>query len=104
MAVFKRSECLRHLYRSSVRFLADTLWLLGVNEAFIGYPYNVSHDNGNEYNTNIWWYNKIIKWLIDVLEEYGIKANIIDESYTSKACMRMVEYIEDYTHAEELVR
>ena len=85
-AVFKRNERLRHLYRTAIRFTADELWQLGVDEVFIGYPYNVSHINGNEYNTNIWWYNKIIRWLINVLEEYGIKANIADESYTSKTC------------------
>jgi putative transposase len=46
----------------------------------------VSQDNGNEYNTNIWWFNKIINWLKDVLEEYGIKLNVVNEYGTSKQC------------------
>ena len=74
------------MYRTAIRFLTDTLWQLGVDEVFIDYPYNVSHNNSNEYNTNIWWYHKIISWLVEVLEEYGIKASIVDESYTSKMC------------------
>ena len=85
-AVFKRNERLRHLYRTAIRFIADELWRLGIDEVFIGYPYGVSHDNGNEYNTNIWWYNKIARWLAEVLEEYGIRAHLVDESYTSKMC------------------
>jgi len=58
----------------------------GVDEVFIGYPYMVSQDDGNEYNTNVWWFNKIINWLGDVLEEYGIKLNIVNEYGTSKQC------------------
>ncbi|WP_291998782.1 zinc ribbon domain-containing protein [Caldivirga sp.] len=34
-----------------------------IDEVFIGYPHMVSHDNGNEYNTNIWWFRKITQWL-----------------------------------------
>ena len=85
-AVFKRRERLRHYYRTAIRFLAKTLWQMGVDEVFIGYPYLVGQDNGNEYNTNVWWFNKIINWLGDVLEEYGIKLNIVNEYGTSKQC------------------
>jgi len=85
-AVFKQHERLRHYYRTSIRFLAETLWEMGVGEVFIGYPYLVSQDNGNEYNTNIWWYAKIIKWLGEVLQEYGIKLNVVNEYGTSKHC------------------
>jgi putative transposase len=85
-AVYKRRERLRHYYRTSIRFLAETLWEMGVGEVFIGYPYMVSQDNGNEYNTNIWWYAKTIKWLGEVLEEYGIKLNVVNEYGTSKQC------------------
>jgi putative transposase len=59
---------------------------MGVDEVFIGYPYMVSQDNGNEFNTNVWWYAKIIKWLGEVLEEYGIKLNVVNEYGTSKQC------------------
>jgi len=85
-AIYKQRERLRHYYRTAIRFLAKTLWQMGVDEVFIGYPYMVSQDNGNEFNTNIWWFNKIIKWLGEVLEEYGIKLNVINEYGTSKQC------------------
>jgi Transposase and inactivated derivatives len=85
-AVFKRKERLRHYYRTAIRFLAKTLWRMGINEVFVGYPYLVSQGNGNEYNANIWWFNKVINWLGDVLEEYGIRLNIVNEYGTSKQC------------------
>jgi putative transposase len=85
-AIYKQHERLRHYYRTAIRFLAKTLHEIGVNEVFVGYPYMVSQDNGNEYNTNIWWFNKIINWLKDVLEEYGIKLNVVNEYGTSRQC------------------
>jgi putative transposase len=85
-AVYKQHERLRHYYRTAIRFLAKTLHGMGVDEVFIGYPYMVSQDDGNEFNTNVWWFNKIINWLGDVLEEYGIRLNIVNEYGTSKQC------------------
>jgi putative transposase len=85
-AVFKRRERLKHYYRTAIRFLAKTLHGMGVNEVFVGYPYMVSQDDGNEYNTNVWWFSKIINWLKDVLEEYGIRLNIVNEYGTSRQC------------------
>jgi putative transposase len=85
-AVFKRRKRLRHYYRTAIRFLAKEVHKMGVDEVFIGYPYLVGQDNGNEYNTNVWWFNKIINWLKDVLEEYGIRLHVINEYGTSKQC------------------
>jgi len=85
-AVYKQHERLRHYYRTAIRFLARTLHEMGANEVFIGYPYLVSQDDGNEYNVNIWWFNKVIRWLGEVLQEYGIKLNIVNEYGTSKQC------------------
>jgi len=85
-AVYKRREGLRHYYRTAIRFLAKEIHKMGVNEVFVGYPYLVSQDDGNEYNTNVWWFSKIINWLGDVLEEYGIKLNIVNEYGTSRQC------------------
>jgi len=85
-AEYKKRERLRHYYRTAIRFLAKTLWRMGINEVFVGYPYLVSQGNGNEYNANIWWFNKVINWLGDVLEEYGIRLNIVNEYGTSKQC------------------
>ncbi|MFP3311769.1 MAG: transposase [Caldivirga sp.] len=85
-AVFKRKERLRHYYRTAVRFLAKTLHGMGVNEVFVGYPYMVSQDDGNEYNVNIWWFNKVIRWLGEVLQKYGIRLNVVNEYGTSRQC------------------
>jgi len=57
-ALFKSSERLRHLYRTAVRFLARELYEKGVKSVYLGYPYMITQDNGNEYNTNIWWFRK----------------------------------------------
>jgi len=85
-AKYKQHERLRHYYRTAIRFLAKTLHGMGVNEVFIGYPYMLNQNNSNEYNANIWWYVKIIKWLSEVLQEYGIKINVVNEHGTSKQC------------------
>ena len=85
-AAYKKRERLRHYYRTAIRFLAKTLWQMGIDEVFIGYPYMLSQDNGNEYNANIWWFNKITRWLGEVLQEYGIKINVVNEYGTSKQC------------------
>jgi len=85
-AVYKQHERLRHYYRTAIRFLAKEVHEMGVDEVFIGYPYMVSQNNGNEFNTNVWWFNKIIKWLGDVLQEYGIRLNVVNEYGTSKQC------------------
>jgi len=85
-AIYKRDERLRHLYRTAIRFLAETLWSRGVMKIYIGYPIMLSQNNGNEYNNNIWWYRKIILWMIDVFIEYGIDIEIIPEDHTSMEC------------------
>ncbi len=85
-AEYKQHERLRHYYRTAIRFLARIMHEMGVDEVFIGYPYMLSQDDGNEYNTNVWWFRRVINWLGDVLEEYGIKLNIVNEYGTSKQC------------------
>jgi len=85
-AIYTRDERLRHLYLTSIRFLAETLWNRGVRKLYIGYPIMLSQDNGNEYNTNIWWYRKIVLWIVDVFREYGIEVEVVPEYYTSREC------------------
>jgi putative transposase len=46
----------------------------------------LSQNNGNEYNTNIWWYRKIVLWIVDVFREYCIEVELVPEDYTSKEC------------------
>jgi hypothetical protein len=31
----------------------------------------LSQDRGNECNTDIWWYRRIVLWIVDVFREYG---------------------------------
>jgi len=85
-ALFKSSERLRHLYRTAVRFLAKELHERSVKNVYLGYPYMITQDNGNEYNTNIWWFRKLTQWLHDVLKEYGIELLIVFEDNTSREC------------------
>jgi putative transposase len=85
-AMYKRDERLRHLYLIAIRFLADELYRRGVRKLYIGYPIMLSQNNGNEYNTNIWWFRKIVLWIVDVFREYGIEVEIVPEDYTSKKC------------------
>jgi len=85
-ALYKKNERLRHLYRTAIRFLAETLWSRGVRKVYIGYPIMLNQDNGNEYNANIWWYRKIVLWIVDIFIEYGIDVEIVSEDYTSQKC------------------
>jgi putative transposase len=85
-AVYKQHERLRHYYRTAIRFLAKEIHKMGVDEVFIGYPYMLSQNNSNEYNANIWWFNKVIRWLGEVLQEYGIKLHVVNEHGTSRQC------------------
>jgi putative transposase len=83
-AMYKRDERLRHLYITAIRFLADKLYDRGVRKLYIGYPIELSQDNGNEYNTNIWWYRKIVLWIVDVFSD--IEVEPVPEYYTSREC------------------
>jgi putative transposase len=82
-AMYKRDERLRHLYITAIRFLANDLYRRGVRKLYIGYPIMLSQNNGNEYNTNIWWFRKIVLCIVDTFMEYGIEVEIFPEDYTS---------------------
>jgi putative transposase len=85
-AMYKRDERLRHIYITAIRFLADDLYRRGVRKLYIGYPIMLSQNNGNGYNTNIWWFRKIVLWIVDIFMEHGIDVEIVPEDYTSKKC------------------
>jgi putative transposase len=85
-AMYKKNERLRHLYITAVRFLADELYRRGVRKLYIGYPIMLSQNNGNEYNTNIWWYRKIVLWIVDIFMEYCIDVEIVPKDYKSREC------------------
>ena len=52
---------LGHLYRRAIRSLAEMLRELGVSEVYMGYPMYISHDRGNGYNADIWWFRRIAR-------------------------------------------
>jgi putative transposase len=85
-AMYKRDERLRHLYITAIRFLADELHRRGVRKLYVGYPIMLSQNNGNEYNTNICWFRKIVLWIVDIFMEYGIEVEIVPEDYTGREC------------------
>jgi putative transposase len=85
-AMYKRDERPRHLYITAIRFLADDLYRRGVRKLYIGYPIMLSQNNGNEYNTNIWWFRKIVLWIVDIFMEYSIEVELVPEYYTSREC------------------
>jgi putative transposase len=47
----------------------------------------ISQGNDNEYNTNIWWFRKIVLWIVDIFMEYGTNVEIVPEDYTSRECL-----------------
>jgi putative transposase len=85
-AMYTRNERLRHLYITSIRFLADDLYRRGVKKLYIGYPIMLTQNNSNEYNTNIWWSRKIVLWIVDIFMEYCIDVEIVPEDHTSREC------------------
>jgi len=50
-----------------------------VNKVYLGYPYIVSQESGDKYNIDIWSFRKVVKWLYEVLQEYGIELYIVIE-------------------------
>jgi len=85
-AYFKWHERLRHLYRTTIRFTAEWLHARGVRKVYLGYPYTITQDNGNEILVLYWWFRKVAKWLYEVLQEYGIELYIVIEYGTSREC------------------
>jgi putative transposase len=85
-AMYERDERLRHFHIAATRFLADELYRRGVRKLYIGYPIMLSQDNGNEYDTNIWRFRRIVPWIVDIFRECGIEVELLPEDYTSKGC------------------
>ncbi len=106
-AIYKGNERLGHLYIASIRILADMLYSRGVRELYIGYPIMLSQDNCNEYNTNIWWYRKIVLWILDIFSEYGIEVELGQRITQAKNAqyvetnIKTEEYIEGYIYARK---
>ena len=81
-----RERQIEQIDKNVASFIAKLLWNLGVSEVAIGYPYDIIHEEGNEYTVNIWQYRSLILRLAEKLTEYGIKVYIVKERGTSRKC------------------
>ena len=71
---------------TQVRRIVEWLYNIGVSTIYVGYPKNIAQQKGNFNISNVWSYEYVIKRLSEVSEEYGIKVQLVDESYTSSTC------------------
>ncbi|AKG39172.1 hypothetical protein MA03_07910 [Infirmifilum uzonense] len=85
-AVEKRTRRMQNLKRNTVKHLVRLLWEEGVDTIYVGLPYDIIHEKGNKWNSNVWGYRKIITWLAEVASEHGMKVFVVDESKTSITC------------------
>lgn len=82
----KARRRIKHFMRTVASFVARFLWQHDVAEVFIGYPKDITHTNGNEYNVAVWRYREFIEMLANKLAEYGIKLYLVNEAYSSQTC------------------
>lgn len=82
----KLQRRLLHLYRTLASHLIRTLHGLGVSTIYIGYPYNISQDNGNKFSVNIWSYRKLVQSIELKAQEYGMRVFEVIEHNTSGQC------------------
>ena len=82
----KARRRIKHLQRVVASFIARFLWEKGVAEVFVGYPKDITHQNGNEYNVAVWRFGEFVQMLASKLAEYGIKTYLVNEAYSSQTC------------------
>jgi len=93
----KTSRKLRLIYRkwrmqvktfinTQVRRFVEWFYGNGVSTIYVGYPKNISQENGNFNNVHVWTYGYLLRRLSEVSEEYGITVVFVDEAYTSSMC------------------
>jgi len=69
-----------------VRRLIERLHEIGVSIIYVGYPKNISQENGNFNTVQVWSYGYLLRRLSEVGEEHGITVVLVDEAYTSSTC------------------
>lgn len=75
----KRKRFLKHALNSMVRKIMEELEEKGVSEVVMGYPKEISRNNGNKLTVNFWNYGYVIKRFEEVgMEELGIKVVRVD--------------------------
>ncbi len=81
----------KHYINTKVRRTVRKLYELGVSKIVVGYPKGIARNSnkGKKQNfllSHIWRFNYVIKRLIEVAEEYGIRVVVVGEAFTSKTC------------------
>jgi len=71
---------------TQVRRFVERLHEIRVSTIYMGYPKNISQENGNFNNVHVWTYGYLLRRLSEVSEEYGITVVFVDEAYTSSMC------------------
>jgi len=71
---------------TQVRRLVERLHEIRVSTIYVGYPKNISQENGNFNNVHMWTYGYLLRRLSEVSEEYGITVVFVDEAYSSSMC------------------
>jgi len=76
----------RDYINAKVRQVMEWLYNIGVSTIKVGYPRNIIHENGSFENVQVWHYGYLIRRIIEVAEEYGIKVILVNEAGTSSKC------------------
>ena len=81
----KLTRRLLHLYRSFASYLVKELRDLGASTNYLGYPFDIAQDKGNEF-TSKWSYRELMDAVELRAQEYGMKALGVVEYNTSHIC------------------
>ncbi len=81
----------RHYINTAIKQTVRRLYDLGVSRIVVGYPKGVARNSkrGKKQNfilSHVWRFNYVIKRLKEVVEEYGILVEVVDEAFTSQTC------------------
>jgi len=71
---------------TQVRRLTEQLYEIGVSTVYVGYPKNISQENGNFNNVHVWTYGYLLRRVSEVSWEYGVTVVLVDEAHTSTTC------------------
>jgi len=71
---------------AKVKQAIEWLYGIGVSTIKVGYPKNISRENGSFNNVHAWTYGYLLKRIREIAEEYGIAVVYIDEACTSSRC------------------
>jgi len=82
----KLTRRLLHLYRNFASHLLRELHERGISTIYLGYPFNIAQDKGNEFTVNLWSYRKLMEVIELKAQEYGMRVFEVIEYNTSRIC------------------